>query len=169
MLPPIHVCHHHAEAGQKLDGSDRKEGSRPSSVHGQNRQQTGTPWSRQGQRRAWTDPPGCGRTLEYTGSKACSASMSAAVPPCRCTSAIAWSASVVLPLLSGPNTCARPARLGSQWCGRPHSKRPIVRAKWDELILLDIPGTGSKHILVSKCLLHERISIWAYFHLRTNM
>ena len=43
-------------------------------------------------------------TLEYSGSKACSASMRAAVPPLFCTSAMACSASVVLPLLSGPYT-----------------------------------------------------------------
>ena len=41
-------------------------------------------------------------TLEYSGSKACSASMSAAVPPLFCTSAMACSANVVFPLLSGP-------------------------------------------------------------------
>ena len=45
----------------------------------------------------------CGRlTFEYSGSKACSASMSAAVPPLFWTSAMACSANVVFPLLSGP-------------------------------------------------------------------
>ena len=38
----------------------------------------------------------------YCTSSACSASMKAATPPAFCTSAIAWSASVVLPLDSGP-------------------------------------------------------------------
>jgi hypothetical protein len=40
----------------------------------------------------------------YVRSKACSASMKAAVPPARCASAMAWSVSVVLPLDSGPKT-----------------------------------------------------------------
>ena len=44
--------------------------------------------------------------LEYDGSKACSASTSIALPPSFCTSEIAWSASVVLPLLSGPYICS---------------------------------------------------------------
>ena len=48
----------------------------------------------------------CEHTREYSGSKACSASISAATPPCRCTSAMACSASVVFPLLSGPYTCS---------------------------------------------------------------
>ena len=42
------------------------------------------------------------RLAAYTGSNACSASISATVPPLRCIAAIACSASVVLPLLSGP-------------------------------------------------------------------
>mmetsp|Transcript_13410 Transcript_13410/g.30729 ORF Transcript_13410/g.30729 Transcript_13410/m.30729 type:complete len:205 (+) Transcript_13410:608-1222(+) len=40
----------------------------------------------------------------YLGSNACSASMSAALPPRRCTSAMACRASVVLPADSGPYT-----------------------------------------------------------------
>ena len=54
---------------------------------------------------AWAQQRACGHTREYSGSKACSASISAATPPCRCTSAMACSASVVFPLLSGPYTC----------------------------------------------------------------
>lgn len=80
--------------------------------------------------------------LEYAGSKACSASTSIALPPsfctvsklyfrnipwwCKdsdhlilvvdkkdtCTSAIAWSASVVLPLLSGPYICNIKVQIG---------------------------------------------------------
>ena len=40
--------------------------------------------------------------LAYSGSSACSASMKAAIPPPFCAFATACSASVVLPLLSGP-------------------------------------------------------------------
>ena len=38
----------------------------------------------------------------YDRSKACSASMIAAIPPCFCASAMAWMANVVLPEDSGP-------------------------------------------------------------------
>ena len=40
--------------------------------------------------------------LAYSGSSACSASMNAAMPPAFCALATAWSATVVLPLDSGP-------------------------------------------------------------------
>ena len=40
--------------------------------------------------------------LAYSGSSACSASMNAAMPPAFCAFATACSATVVLPLLSGP-------------------------------------------------------------------
>ena len=40
--------------------------------------------------------------LAYTGSRACSASINAALPPVFWTSAMAWRAKVVLPEDSGP-------------------------------------------------------------------
>ena len=40
--------------------------------------------------------------LAYAGSRACSASINAQLPPCFCDSATIWVAKVVLPELSGP-------------------------------------------------------------------
>src|SRR5260370_690083 len=68
------------------------------------------------------------------GSRACSASTKAAMPPCFCASAITWSAIVVLPLDSGPKTSTT----------RPRGKPPTPRAASKEMEPVEITEMGTK-------------------------
>ncbi len=64
--------------------------------------------------------------LAYEGSTACSTSTNAARPPARCALAITLSMSVVLPLLSGPNTSVtRPRGIPPTPSARSSDNAPV--------------------------------------------
>ena len=71
--------------------------------------------------------------LAQLGSRACSASMKAAIPPFFCAAATAWRAIVVLPLDSGPKTSII----------RPRGKPLPPRARSTERLPLEIPSIGT--------------------------
>ncbi len=75
------------------------------------------------------------RRRAYVTSSACSASTNAATPPWRCTSAIAWSASVVFPDDSGPKISTTRPR------GSPPT--PSARSSASEPVETTATGAGS--------------------------
>ena len=91
--------------------------------------------------------------LAQLGSRACSASMKAAMPPARWAAAMAWRASVVLPLDSGPNTSMM----------RPRGKPLPPRARSTERLPLEIPSIGAWASLPSGMIepVPNSFSIWA--------
>src|SRR5215469_5371754 len=88
------------------------------------------------------------------GSRACSASTNAAIPPCFCASAMTCSATVVLPLDSGPKISTT----------RPRGKPPTPRAASKEMEPVEITAMGTMASLLPSRIIEPLpncFSIWA--------
>ncbi len=98
--------------------------------------------------------------LAQLGSRACSASMKAAIPPARWAAATAWRASVVLPLDSGPKTSMI----------LPFGNPLPPRARSTERLPLEIPSI-SLWVSLPRGMIDpspNSFSIWASVFLRSG-